>query len=1418
MTTKQVKSVCPYCGVGCGMVLEVSGGRVVKVSGDREHPANFGRLCTKGATSAEALAESGRMEQAYLRPSREAAPVKTGMDEAIRETARRLRGVLEKHGPDALSFYVSGQMSLEAQYLINKLAKGFIRTRHIESNSRLCMASAGSGYKLSLGADGPPGSYRDIDQAELFFVIGANMADCHPILFLRLMDRVKAGARLIVVDPRRTATADKAHLYLPVRPGTDLALLNGLLHLLVQNGRTDPEFISAHTTGFEQIPEFMDDYPPARVAEITGIPEADIRTAADWIGESREWMTCWTMGLNQSTHGTWHTNAICNLHLATGAICRPGSGPFSLTGQPNAMGGREMGYMGPGLPGQRSLLEEADRRFVEKLWQIPAGTLRTETGGGTVSMFESMKSGEIKACWIICTNPVASVPNRKTVIAGLEAAELVIAQDAFLETETNRYADILLPGALWAEGEGVMVNSERNLTLMQKAVEPPGEALPDWRIIAAVACEMGYADAFTYASSEEVYREIQQAWNPKTGYDLRGATYERLREAPVQWPSAPGEASRRSPIRYLNGRAKTASAVAPDPQQRQSPGEPRILFPTADGKAVFWARPYMPPAELPDEEYPYVLNSGRLQHQWHTLTKTGKVPKLMKLNPGPFLEIHPADAARLNIRDGDRVNIASRRGRAVLPAVVTDRVRVGTCFAPFHWNDLFGPDLAVNDLTSDAVDPLSLQPELKYCAVALEKAAEPRQAVEETPPNHQPYRKEAEPMAQQQQLQLEQLEALTHVLGLPHPLTDLTLDPHEQAYLSGFLTSLRSGDARAVPAVPVLPPTAPLPPAKRYWVDGLLAGMFSRVPLPEAEKPQFPPVTILWASQTGNAEGAALHCAQQLKKAGHSVRLASMSEYPVAELAGEHFVLFIASTFGDGDPPDNGESFFRALKSGNAPSLPELQFAVLAFGDSSFERFCGFGQDLDDRLAELGGRRLLSCMRCDTDYREQAEAWADAVVERLSDGNGALGDAESPSPRVFAAAAPAVVSPASPRLTAAAGMAAATLATAAATAVAPHPDERGAGESGRDRPVSSRLLFNRLLNRPGSEKETRHYAFDLRRTGLAYEAGDALGVWPANDPNLAERLLGALRLDPLAPVHVKDQGTLPLAEALRHHYEITRINRELLQFIQERIRAEVLGDLLQESHRDKFKAWLWGRQLVDVLEEFPVSLTPAELTGLLKPLQPRLYSIASSPKLHPEEVHITVSTVRYEHRGQVRKGVCSTFLADLAKPGMGIPVFIQQNRHFRLPDDPRAPMIMVGSGTGIAPFRGFLQERRAAGAPGRNWLIFGEQREACDFYFREELEAFRKDGYLHRLDTAFSRDQADKIYVQHRLLEQGAELWAWLQEGARFYVCGDAGRMAKEVDAALRTVIRDHGGLDEDAADAYVSDMKRNKRYAKDVY
>ena len=803
MTNQTVKSVCPYCGVGCGIVMEIAGNKVVKVTGDKDHPTNFGRLCTKGNTCGQAIAESGRMEKAYVRDGKSGEQLPVAMDRAIGETARRLKAILEAHGPDAISFYVSGQMSLEAQYLANKLAKGFIRTQHIESNSRLCMASAGSGYKLSLGADGPPGSYQDFDRADLFFVIGANMADCHPILFLRMMDRVKAGAKLIVVDPRRSATADKATLFLQIKPGMDLVLLNGLLHILVRDGGIDNDFIAAYTQGWEAMPGFLADYPPARVAEMTGLAEADIERAAAEIGAPRNWMSCWTMGLNQSTHGTWNTNAICNLHLATGAICRPGAGPFSLTGQPNAMGGREMGYMGPGLPGQRTAQNDGDRAFIENMWGLEAGTLRKAGGGGTIAMYEDMAAGRIKACWIICTNPVASVANRGRVVEALKTAELVIAQDAFLDTETNIYADILLPSALWAEAEGVMINSERNLTLMQQAVTPPGEAMADWRIIARVACEMGYGHAFTYGSAAEVFEEIKRAWNPKTGYDIRGASHERLRETPLQWPCAPGCGHDRHPIRYLNDGVSQTLKTAGDGTR------PAIVFAIESGKGVFLARPHMDPAEMPDPDFPFILNTGRVQYQWHTLTKTGKIATLNKLNPGPFVELHPEDAAALGIADKDGVEIRSRRGRAVLPAVVTDRVRPGNCFAPFHWNDVFGDDLAVNAVTSDAVDPISLQPEFKVCAVAVARVEAPA-----IPESGRAPEAPAEPLSSStplpvptgaRALDMQRIDAFADLLGLtaaaPPPLTAT-----EQAYMQGYLGGLRLEASRTLGGVPALPP------------------------------------------------------------------------------------------------------------------------------------------------------------------------------------------------------------------------------------------------------------------------------------------------------------------------------------------------------------------------------------------------------------------------------------------------------------------------------------------------------------------------------------------------------------------------------------------------------------------------------------
>ncbi|MDT5080515.1 MAG: sulfite reductase flavoprotein alpha-component [Mycobacterium sp.] len=1324
MTTQTTRTACSYCGVGCGVSVETRADPatgvpvIARVSGDRLHPTNFGRLCTKGATHAELMrADEGRLTTALLRPSRDGELAPVQVDVAVAEAGRRLRAIIDEHGPDAVALYVSGQMSIEAQYVATKLAKGFVRTVHIESNSRLCMASAGTGYKQSLGADGPPGSYTDFDRADLFFVIGSNMADCHPILYLRMADRLKAGAKLIVVDPRRTTTAEQADLYLPIKPGTDLALLNGILHLLVENGDIDEDFIAEHTEGWDGMPDFLSDYPPEVVAGITGLPDADIRSAAAMIAAAGEWMSCWTMGLNQSTHGTWNTNAICNLHLATGAICRPGSGPMSLTGQPNAMGGREMGYMGPGLPGQRAVTSAEDRAFVEAQWDLEDGSIRSDVGPGTIDMFAQLGTGEIKACWIICTNPVASVANRSTVIAGLEAAELVVTQDTYRDTATNRYADIVLPATLWAESDAVMVNSERNLTLLAQAIPPPGDARPDWELICQVAEHLGFGADFAFKSSEQIFEEIRGFTNLRTGYDLRGASYERLRETPLQWPVA-GESPDRNPIRYVN------DGISQELFVDESGQRPRLAFPTPSRRAVFHARPHMDARELPDDEYPVVLNTGRLQHQWHTMTKTGKVDKLNKLNSGPFVEIHPVDAAAFDIVDGASVELTSRRGRAVLPAVVTDRVRSGTCFAPFHWNDEHGEHLTINALTNDAVDPLSLQPEFKVCAVRLQRVA----------------------------------------IGIAPELPESApaLEDDEKLYLAGFFTGIVGG----APGVPVLPASAPVRPSIRLWLDGLLAGRYSRAGTDVAQvEPEHGPL-VLWASQTGTAEAFAARVAQRLGGA----RLQNMDEAKVDDLPQRSDVVIVTSTFGDGGPPDNGTDFWARLHADDAPNLAGVRYAVLGIGDRSYADFCGHAKSLDRRLADLGAVKLIDRAECEAYDDEPMAQWANSVVELI----GATSEEVDHDAPTMPVAEPFT----------------------------------------RAKPLRVPLCRNVLLTPRTSAKEVRQFGFDISEHDVGYAVGDALGVVVSNAPTVVDAWLTAAGFSGTEPIEV-DGAEVAMRDALTSAYDISRITPNLLTFVAERCVDKTSARILK-APKDERQAWLRGRSGLDVVEEFGIRAEPAAWQEALVRLTPRSYSISSSPLVSPHEVQLTVSVVRYRSvRGEERGGVSSTFLADRASHA---EIFLQPSPHFRPPEDAETPMIMVGPGTGIAPFRGFLQERRALGHSGPNWLFFGDRHRAENYYYREDFEDMARDGLLNRLDLAFSRDQPDRVYVQHKLLDYGRDVWRWLEDGAHFYVCGDASRMAKDVDDALTTIIRTHGGLSGGAAHEYKRELVAAKRYVRDVY
>ncbi len=692
------ESICPYCGVGCRLRLEGTGGRPQRVRGVEDAPANLGGLCAKGALVHETLATPDRLTHPQFRVDRHSHFRPTDWDTALRYVNECLQYVLNTAGPDAVAFYGSGQLDTETAYLACKLFKGHLGTNNTDSNSRLCMAAAVAGYRSSLGSDGPPCCYDDIDLADVIFVIGSNMAEAHPVTF----DRVRAAKKarpellLVVADPRRTPTAREADVYLPVAPGGDIALLNALGRLLLDQGGSDESFIAAHTNGFAAYREFLLAQDLAELCAVCGIEQAELERLAGRIAGARGFLSFYCMGLNQSTVGVWKNNSLINLHLLTGQIGKPGSGPFSLTGQPNAMGGREAGLLAQQLPGYRLVEDATHRREVEALWNRPAGSISPTPGLTAVEMFRALEKGQLKAIWIAGTNPMVSIPDLHQVRRALRKAQLVVVQDAYHPTETTQFADVLLPAAQWGEKEWTSTNSERMVSYSPRLFPPPGTALPDWQILARFARRMGFA-GFDYSCAAQVWDEFRQLTRGRP-CDLAGMTSERLRrERSLQWP-CPTEGHPGTKRRYLDR-----------------------VFPTADGRANFLPRDHREPRELPDHEFPFVLTTGRLYAHWHTLTRTGKCDKLVKREPGPFVEIHPEDATRLGVAEGGLVQVSSRRGTIQLQARLSEGVTPGMIFLPFHWGDLFAPESAVNYLTISAIGRVAKQPELKFCAVNVER-------------------------------------------------------------------------------------------------------------------------------------------------------------------------------------------------------------------------------------------------------------------------------------------------------------------------------------------------------------------------------------------------------------------------------------------------------------------------------------------------------------------------------------------------------------------------------------------------------------------------------------------------------------------------------------------------------------------------
>jgi assimilatory nitrate reductase catalytic subunit len=644
----ETKATCCYCGVGCGVIVRSDGEQVLDVRGDPDHPANFGRLCSKGSTlhlsARPVLQQQARALFPEMRAARDAPRERTSWDATLDFMVKKFVDTMRRHGPDSIGFYVSGQLLTEDYYVFNKLSKGLVGTNNIDTNSRLCMSSAVAGYKQTLGADAPPACYEDIDLAEVIFIVGSNTAYAHPVLYRRIEDARKNNRdlKVIVADPRRTDTAREADLFLPILPGTDVALFNGMLHICLWEELVDSAYIEAHTEGFADLKHTVRDYTPKFVAETCGISEQDLLQAARWFGASKATLSLYCQGLNQSSSGTAKNAALINLHLATHQIGKPGAGPFSLTGQPNAMGGREVGGMANLLSAHRDLDNPEHRAEIARLWGVD--DIPSKPGKTAVEMFEAVRSGDIKILWIACTNPAQSLPEQKLVRAALEKAELVIVQEAYRTTATAGYADVLLPATTWSEKEGTVTNSERRITRFKPVLAKPAETRHDWEIVIDFAHRLERAldktrTLFPYAGVEEIWNEHRESTRGRD-LDITGLSYQILeQQGPQQWPF-PADASSGKKRLYEDG-----------------------VFPTASGRARFVNTRYQPVAEPVDARFPFRLTTGRLRDQWHGMSRTGTVAQLFAHAPEPAVVLAQGDMDRRLLKNGDLVHVTSKRGR-----------------------------------------------------------------------------------------------------------------------------------------------------------------------------------------------------------------------------------------------------------------------------------------------------------------------------------------------------------------------------------------------------------------------------------------------------------------------------------------------------------------------------------------------------------------------------------------------------------------------------------------------------------------------------------------------------------------------------------------------------------------------------------